>query len=216
MSGPLHVWVPVKDRHDLTAQFIDNYQHQTGNHRLHIIDNGSTTEPTWEWPNTHRHDGTIHDMWNYALDHTPLTSVAVLANNDVIMQDDNVIEALEELLAQHRHVGVASPHHGFQPHNTESGDPIEVPPTVASQGGCAGFFMAIPPRTHHTYRFPPYRWWFGDADLFFHVHYLHGRACAVHTGVHIEHIGGGSQTPAPPTRDADIEHDRAMFDERWG
>lgn len=214
MNGPMQVWVPVKDRHDLTEQFIAGYQQQTGRHDLHIIDNASTT-PTPDWPNTHRHTGGIHDMWNWALDHTPLNANAVLANNDIEFLDGNVLEQLDQLLHQHPEIGVASPHHGHPNHPT-TGAAIQVPPVAAPRGGPAGFFMAIPPRTHHQYRFPNYRWWYGDTDLFHTVHYLHGRACAIHTGIRVEHIGGGTQTEAPPTRGADIEADRAMFDQRWG
>ncbi len=210
----MHVWVPVKDRHDLTAQLIDDFQHQTGDHRLTILDNGSQQPPTWD--DVRPCPGlTIHQMWNWALDNTaPLHNVC-LANNDIRIHTPNTLDLLDATLNQHPTIGLVSPNHGHPEHKNTEGGAIQVPPTIPQHGGPAGFCMAVPPRTWHDYRFPAYRWWYGDVDLFLTVHHLHGRALTVQTEAHIEHVHGGSQTPHP-TRDRDIEHDRRMFDKRWG
>ena len=214
MHQPLHLWVPVLDRLDLTEQFIADYQTQHGtHHELHIMDNGSATLP--DWPNVHDLTGaTIYEMWNWALDHTPATSNAAIANNDVRIHHPDTLDTLNRALNHNPQIGLISPGHGHPEHKGDT--IIPVPPTIAQQGGPAGFFFAIPPRTWHQYRFPGYLWWYGDTDLFLTVHHIHGRALTVHPTIRVEHIGGGSQTAGHPNdRSQLIEHDRDLFDTRW-
>lgn len=210
----MHVWVPVKDRHDLTDQFIDDFNTQQGDHRLTILDNGSQTPPNWL--DTRPCPGlSIHHMWNFALDNTAATDNVCIANNDIRMHSPNMLEQLDIVLNMHPDIGLISPNHGHDNHKNCGGDVIQAPPTIAQHGGPAGFCFALPPRTWHQYRFPDYRWWYGDTDLFFTVHHLHGRRLAIHTQVHITHLG--SQTAGPKQqRQADIDHDEAMFNRRWG
>jgi len=213
--------MPVKDRDDMTDQFIDRYSQQVDceAHPLHILDNGSTEPPRW----MHVHDTAglnIHQQWNWALDHLvrPIDNVCFV-NNDIRLVDDHTFGALEEVLTD-MSIGVVSPNHGHPTHaamQQRSGSRVlYVPPAPAHAGGPAGFCFAVPPRVHHRFRFhEPFQRWFGDTDLFWTVHYLYGLHCTVDMATAIEHIDGGSQSSKHLDLADVTAADRVLFEQKW-
>jgi len=214
--------MPVRDRDDMTDQFLARFAGQTdrAQHELVVYDNGSQHTPAGPFTVVVMPDATIHEMWNHALDEhvRPFENVAFV-NNDIVLETDDVFSKLDDTLVD-RDIGLVSPNHGHPSHIRIADESqvrtLFVPPNVAGAGGPAGFCFAIPPRVHHRFRFDDnYGWWFGDTDLFWTVYHHYGLRLAVDMAATIEHIGGGSQTARTHDFKEQIAADQRHFERKW-
>jgi GT2 family glycosyltransferase len=218
---PTFVVVPVKDRHDLTAQLLASLEGQ-GYADIFLFDNGSVEPPPAEWNAIPAAGMNIHEMWNRGVEialeqmHGQPFNVAIL-NNDIKIEDE-FLDRLALALRSEPRLVLVSPN--YDNRDLKSGDIQEVKGICAGRydgtGGFAGFAFVVKGEWFERgYRFPEdLDWWFGDNDIAMSIEQAGGMMGIV-GGVPCEHIGGGSQTPPPPDFQAKIRADGETFKAKW-
>jgi len=194
------VIIPVKNHVDMTAALVTALIEQGGYHRLLVYDNGSTdgTKLFLDNCTADRIDATgwgLHKMWNHGLDHTPRDSVAVILNNDLVL--DEKPDWLHRLCAPLVGAWAAvCPNYDGREADGRVMHPLKglAWGKEDGTGGLSGFAFALDAAFSNGYRFPEeLLWWYGDHDM---VNTLDSRGLpyGMVLDVGVRHIGGGSQT----------------------
>ncbi len=232
--APTFVVIPVKGKHDLTRDLLEQLHEQGGYDQIFIFDNGAHDDPVPTDFLAYKNltvipsaGKTIHQMWNAgineALNRARRCNIAIL-NNDLILGDDFLEQMAKGLRCHPQLISVSA--------NYDKRDCPEFVQAVKGvaagrddgTGGWAGFafmirgeaFEAGLPKFDEQFEL-----WYGDNDFVLNIDRM-GGVYGIVRDAHVEHIGGGSNTSgdgmkrlATPELEAMVERDRVKFEKKW-
>lgn len=220
-----NVLVPSIGRSAYTAQLLHTLAVDPTVRTIRVVDNRDGDglvlrkqfkHPKVEWQKRPR--AGIYQIWSDFIQecdtYQPVTDLAVILNDDVILQPGAVAEMVH---AAHIHPGIAV--FGFDVDRPTSCLLMRVRPVHGTYRahGIPGFAFAVRPQlAPKPLVDPQFEWWGGDDDMVFTITRKFNFPCVVAEGIGVDHPQPSSSAIHYPELAEAIERDRQRLLCKWG